>query len=91
MDTLHTLTPLVFKIHFNIITCISHYRRVLDCMIGFIAPHTFTQFGTTGKYSTIVILHTFQFTVTHALGTSVFTSRALATTYHRLTVTSNHT
>jgi hypothetical protein len=34
--------------------------------------------GTTGNYSDIVIVHTFQFTVAHALGTSVFTSRILA-------------
>jgi hypothetical protein len=31
------------------------------------------------QYSTITILHTFQFTVTHALGFSVLTSRILAT------------
>jgi hypothetical protein len=31
------------------------------------------------QYSAIAILHTFQFTVTHALGFSVFTSRILAT------------
>jgi hypothetical protein len=48
-------------------------------MIRFIAPYTFTQFGTTGNYSAIAILHTFQLTVTHALGLSVFTSRILAT------------
>jgi hypothetical protein len=51
---------------------------VLDWMIGFIAPITFTQFGTTGNYSAIVILHTVQFTVAHALGFSVFTSHILA-------------
>jgi hypothetical protein len=48
-------------------------------MIGFIAPYTFTQFGTTGNYTPIAILHTFQFTAAHALGFSVFTSRILAT------------
>jgi hypothetical protein len=48
-------------------------------MIGFIAPYTFTQFGTTGNYSAIRILHTFQLTVAHALGFSVFISRILAT------------
>jgi hypothetical protein len=42
-------------------------------------PGTFTQFGNTGNYSAIAILHTFQFTVTHALGYSVVTSRILAT------------
>jgi hypothetical protein len=39
----------------------------------------FTQLGTTGNYSAIADLHTLQFTVTHALGFSVFTSRILAT------------
>jgi hypothetical protein len=48
-------------------------------MIEFIAPYTFTQFGTTGSYSAIADLHTSQFTVTHALGFSVFTSRILTT------------
>jgi hypothetical protein len=47
-------------------------------MIGFIAPYTFTQFGTRDNYSAIVILHTFQPTVAHALGYSVLTSRILA-------------
>jgi hypothetical protein len=31
------------------------------------------------QYSAIAILHTFQFTVAHALGFSAFTSRILAT------------
>jgi hypothetical protein len=48
-------------------------------MIGFIAPYTFAQFGTTGHYSAIAFLHTLQFTVAHALGFSAFTSRILAT------------
>jgi hypothetical protein len=39
----------------------------------------FTQLGTTGNYSTIAILRTLQFTVTHALGFSVLTNRLLAT------------
>jgi hypothetical protein len=39
----------------------------------------FTQLGTTGNYSTIADIHTLQFTVTHALGFSVFTIRILAT------------
>jgi hypothetical protein len=51
---------------------------VLDWMIGFIDTYTFTQFGTTGNYSAIAILHTFQLTVPHALGFSVFTGRILA-------------
>jgi hypothetical protein len=48
-------------------------------MNGFIDTYTFTQFGTTGNYSAIAILHTLEFTVAHALGFSVFTSRILAT------------
>jgi hypothetical protein len=55
------------------------YDRVLDWMFGFIALSTFTQLGTTGNYSAIAILHTFQFTVAHTLGFSVFTRRILAT------------
>jgi hypothetical protein len=53
------------------------YRRVLDWMIEF----TDTLFTTRDyrQYSAIVDLHTLQFTVTHALGLSVFTSRILAT------------
>jgi hypothetical protein len=39
----------------------------------------FTQLLTTGNYSAIANLHTLQFTFTHALGFSVFTSRILAT------------
>jgi hypothetical protein len=56
-------------------------RRGLDWMIGFIAPYTctFTQLRNTGNYSAIAILHALQFTVAHALGFSVFTSRILAT------------
>jgi hypothetical protein len=33
------------------------------------------------QYSAIAILHTFQFTVTHELGFSVFTSRIQATDF----------
>jgi hypothetical protein len=47
-------------------------------MIVFIAPYTFTQFRTTGNYSAIAMLHTFQFTVAQALGFSVLTSHILA-------------
>jgi hypothetical protein len=47
-------------------------------MIGFIGT-LFTQLGTKGKYSAIADLHTLQFTVTNALGFSVFASRILAT------------
>jgi hypothetical protein len=47
--------------------------RVLDWMIGFIASYTFT---TIQLYRYSTNLH---FTVTHALGFSVFTSRILST------------
>jgi hypothetical protein len=42
------------------------------------------------QYSVIADLHTFQFTVAHALGLSVFTSRLLATGLIIETITSNH-
>jgi hypothetical protein len=46
-------------------------------MFGFIALiHSTRNYK---KYSAIAVLHTLQFTVTHALGFSVFTSRILAT------------
>jgi hypothetical protein len=54
-------------------------RRVLDWMIEFIAPYTFTQLGTTCNYRVIAYLHTLQFTAAYALGFPVFTSRILAT------------
>jgi hypothetical protein len=50
-------------------------------MIGFIGTYTFTQFSTIGNYTAIAIPHTLQFTVLHALGFSVFTSRILATDF----------
>jgi hypothetical protein len=53
-------------------------RRVLNWMVGFIDT-LFTQLGTTGNYRAIAILHALQFTVTHTLGFSVFTSRILTT------------
>jgi hypothetical protein len=45
---------------------------------GFI-DHLYTPLKTTSNYSAIADLHTLQFTVTHTLGFSVFTSRILAT------------
>jgi hypothetical protein len=51
-------------------------RLILDWMIGFIAPYTLTP-RDYRQYSAIAILHTFQFTVSHKLGSSVFTSRIL--------------
>jgi hypothetical protein len=55
-------------------------RRVLDWMIGY-TDALYIQLGTTGNYSAIADLHTLYFTVTHALGFSVFTSRTLATDF----------
>jgi hypothetical protein len=46
-------------------------------MIEFITPYI--QYSNYRQYSAIAILHTLQFTVTHALGFSVFTSRILVT------------
>jgi hypothetical protein len=51
---------------------------VLDWMIGFITPYTFTT-RDYRQYSAIAILHTLHVTVAHALGFSLFTSRILAT------------
>jgi hypothetical protein len=49
----------------------------LDWMTEFIAPYTFTT-RNYRQFSAIADLHTLQFTVTHALGFSVFTSRILS-------------
>jgi hypothetical protein len=54
--------------------------RLLDCMIGFIAPYTFTA-RNYRQYSAIADLHTLQFTVVHALRFSVVTSRILVTDF----------
>jgi hypothetical protein len=59
--------------------CARLTKRVLKWMIGFtdtFYTHTTRDYR---HYRTIAILHTLQFTVTHALGLSVFTSRILAT------------
>jgi hypothetical protein len=55
------------------------YDGVLDWMNGLIAHCTITHLGTTGTYSAIADIHTFQLTVTQPLGLSVFTSRIMAT------------
>jgi hypothetical protein len=54
------------------------YRPVLDWMIGFIAPVTFTQVGTTGNYSAVAILRAIQLTVPHSVWFSIFISHILA-------------
>jgi hypothetical protein len=58
--------------------CVWLIRRVFVWMIGFYW-HLITPLGTTGSYSAIADQHILQFTVTHALGFSVFTTRILAT------------
>jgi uncharacterized membrane protein len=58
------------------VVCLT-YRSVLDWMIGFIDT-LYTALEITDNYSAIAYLHTLQFTVTHALGFSVFTSPILA-------------
>jgi hypothetical protein len=58
-------------------------------MIGFI--HSFLRSTRIYKhYSAIVDLYTFQFTITHALGFSVFTSRILVTDLNTGNSTSSH-
>jgi hypothetical protein len=58
------------------------YRRVLECMIGFID----TQLVITGNYSAIANLRTLEFTVTHALEFSAFTSRILVTNLNKIDI-----
>jgi hypothetical protein len=58
-------------------------------MIGFISTSV-TISRNYNQYSAVVDLHTFQFTVTHALGFSVSTSRLLAIDLNTETNTSNH-
>jgi hypothetical protein len=58
-------------------------------MIGFISTLV-TAFLNYSQYSDIADLHTLQFTVAHALGFPVFTSRLPATDLNRETIISNH-
>jgi hypothetical protein len=56
--------------HENII--LSHIRVTYKTGSGledfiYLTPYIFTQLGATGNNSAIAVLHTFQFTVTHAL------------------------
>jgi hypothetical protein len=62
--------------------------RVLDRMIGFISASVTISLNY-NQYSAVADLHTFQFTVAHALEFSVFTSRLLATDLNTETVTSS--
>jgi hypothetical protein len=60
--------------------CTPLIRRVLVRMIGCVSSWvTHSPLITNRQYSAFAHLHTFQFTVTHALGFSVSTSRLLAT------------
>jgi hypothetical protein len=63
--------------------------RVLVRMIGFISI-LITASLNYSQYSDIADLHTSQFTVAHALGFSVFTSRLLVTDLNTETSTSKH-
>jgi hypothetical protein len=58
-------------------------------MIGF-TDISFTVSLNYNQYVPTPYLHTFQFTVTHALGFSVFTSRLLEMDLLTETITSNH-
>jgi hypothetical protein len=53
--------------------------------IGFI-DHLQTPLRITRNYGAIADLHTLQFTVTHTLGFSVFTSHVLATDFNIVTI-----
>jgi hypothetical protein len=55
------------------------YRRVLDGWLDLLTPSYIHKSRNYRQYSTIAIWHTFQFTVTHALAFSVFTSRIMET------------
>jgi hypothetical protein len=70
------------------ILCVT-YGQVLDLMIGIIET-LFTQLGITSNYSAIADLYNLQFTVTHALGFSVFTCRILATDFHTVAIPEFH-
>jgi heme-binding NEAT domain protein len=60
----------------NIVTC----RVTYETGFGLDLLHLkHSQLESTGNHSAIAILHTFQFTVPHALEFSVFSSRILAT------------
>jgi hypothetical protein len=59
-------------------------------MTGFIDAFFVQSLFITKQYSAVADLHTFQFTVAHALGFSVSTSRTLATDFNIEIITSNY-
>jgi hypothetical protein len=78
---IHNLKQFRVPSMFNTATCrrlCVTYRRVSDWMIRFIDT-LYKLLRAIGNYRAIAHLHTLQFTVTQALGSSVFTSRILAT------------
>jgi hypothetical protein len=58
------------------------YRRVLDLMIGLIDHHSEVQVVQRHRWSTYFI----EFSVTHKLGFSAFTSRILAKDYNTVII-----
>jgi hypothetical protein len=86
MDLVHTIQSYFSKIHFILFT---HLRVCLPNGLSFWISHKYPICITLRPHScyrhnsAIAILHTLQFTVTHALGLSVFTSRILATDLSR--------
>jgi hypothetical protein len=81
--------PVLHTSHID--TKIVTYRgvRVLDRTIGFIGTSVTVSLNY-NQYSSIADLHTFQSTVAHALGFSVFASHLLTTDLNTETSTSNH-
>jgi hypothetical protein len=70
MNSVHTLTSYLFRIHFNIVTCMSDYRRDLDWRLYLLNT------SRSSKYKAIGNLHNVQITTVHAKSfQSAFTSR----------------
>jgi hypothetical protein len=78
---------------FLMLSHVGRYARwkwwVLVRMIGFISTLVTTSLNYS-QYSDIADLHTLQFTVAHAIGLAVFTSRLVATDLNNETSTSKH-
>jgi hypothetical protein len=73
-----------------IVTCISDYRRILDWMIWFIAPYTFTtrDYRQFQRYCWSIHFPAHRYTCTRVLFSIVVSRQRI---YNSLTVTSNHT